>query len=158
ADAPRSARSHLELANVLADQGQYDAAVAELETSLGIFETWSAAYNLGNVLDHAGRRPDAVPAYQRALALKEDGVEAMNNLGHRYDELGDGERAEAWFGKALAVNPDYVPARVNLANSLLRRGAPRDAEPHYRTAIAVEPTNAVAHTNYGVCLEDLGRP
>src|SRR6185436_3949364 len=60
-DAPRSARSHRELANALADLGRLDDARREFDRSLAIKpEDPATIYNYGNALSGAGRFAEAV--------------------------------------------------------------------------------------------------
>ncbi len=158
ADAPMSARSHRELGIVYGDLGQHDQAVRELLLSRGIVMHPSTSYDLGNVLLAAGRYPDAVRAYEEAVALKPDLLEAMTNLATAYSNQGDEETAERWLRRVLDLNGDWADARLNLANGMLRRGRLEEAAAQYREVIQRAPADGLARMNYGVCLEALGRP
>src|ERR1700720_1590834 len=66
----------------LLERGDYAAAVAELKTATALLTTNAQAWNYyGVALQHAGQPANAVLAYQRALALDRDLVEAHYNLG-----------------------------------------------------------------------------
>ena len=158
ADAPLSARSHRELGTFLGERQQVPAAVSELEASMAILPNPATAYSLGNVLAQARRPDEAIAAYQRALSLKADFVEAMTNLATTYGEKGDDRTAIVWFERILALRPGFVELHMNYANSLQRLGRLAEAAEHYEQALALAPGDAAARFNYGVCLERLGRP
>jgi tetratricopeptide (TPR) repeat protein len=158
ADAPLSARSHRELGNFLGERQETAAAVKELQASMNILPNPATAYSLGNVLAQARRPDEAIAAYERALSLKADFVEAMTNLATTYGEKGDDRTAITWFERVLALRPGFVELHMNYANSLQRLGRLADAAEHYEQALALAPGDAAAHFNYGVCLERLGRP
>ena len=157
-DAPLSARSHRELGTFLGERDQVAAAVRELETSMAILPNPATAYSLGNVLARARRPDEAIAAYQRALSLKADFVEAMTNLATTYGEKGDDGTAIVWFERVLALRPGFAELHMNYANSLQRLGRLAEAAEHYEQALALAPGDAAARFNYGVCLERLGRP
>jgi len=158
ADAPRSARSHRELGIFLGERNETAAAVAELQTSLAILPYPATAYGLGIVLGRARRWDESIAAYQLALSLKPDFVEAMTNLAVTYGEKGDDATAVGWFERVLAVQPGFAQVHMNYANSLQRLGRLREAAEHYEKAAALEPGDPATRFNYGVCLERLGRP
>ncbi|MBW3672270.1 MAG: tetratricopeptide repeat protein, partial [Acidobacteria bacterium] len=53
-----------------------------------------AAYNLGVVLQDAGRYRDAVLAYRRAIEIDESFADAHYNIAQLYEKLG--EKADAF--------------------------------------------------------------
>ena len=158
ADAPRSARSHRELGVWLGEQREFPAAIQELEASLSILPHPATMYALGIVLGRAGRHDDAVAAYQNALSLKTDFVEAMINLGTTWYERGDDATALSWFSRALAIDPNFVQLQMNAGNALQRLGRLSEAAEHYARAVELDPADPAVRFNYGVCLERLNRP
>ena len=66
----------------LLEHGDYAGAAAQFKTSTSLLATNAQAWNyLGVACQHAGQMADAVAAYQRALALDRDLMEAHYNLG-----------------------------------------------------------------------------
>jgi tetratricopeptide (TPR) repeat protein len=72
-------------------------------------------YNLGNILDAQGRRPEAVLAYYEALQRDPDFAEAWFNLGVIDEEDGHIARAIQHYQVAVSKQPNFVVALYNLA-------------------------------------------
>jgi tetratricopeptide (TPR) repeat protein len=58
---------------------------------------------------------EAIPHFQRALAIKPDYAEAHYNLGNALLQQGHVEEAIAHYQKALEIKSDYIEAQNNLA-------------------------------------------
>lgn len=150
ADAPRSARSHRELATILGDMGRLDEARASFERSLAIKpEDATTLYNFGNAVSQAGRFDEAVALYQRALARKPDFVEALENLGNAESMRGDQPAALAAFERARALAPQSPMLEMNVANAHFRMGALAEARAAYERALVLAPGSPHILTNYG---------
>ena len=64
------------------DHGDYTEAAAQFKTATALLATNAAAWNYyGVALHRAGQPDDAINAYQRALELDRDLLEARLNLG-----------------------------------------------------------------------------
>src|ERR1700744_1501322 len=82
----------------LLERGDYAAAVAELKTATSLLITNAQAWNYyGVALQHAGQPSDAALAYQRALTLDRDLVEAHYNLGCLWLEQNQLDAAKTEF-------------------------------------------------------------
>ncbi len=157
-DAPRSARSHRELALVYSRLGRHEDALAEMKRSLALKpDDATTLYNLGNVMMRAGRYQEAIGAYTRSLARKPDFVQAMTNLGNAYSAVGDEASARRWFENGLRLAPGSALLNMNLANSLFRQGLIQEAEERYRRAARLDPRSANIHRNYASLLYATGR-
>lgn len=96
----------------------------------------------------AGRIPEAIEAYRRAIELAPDYTDAYGNLGGALTDLDDMAGAEAAFRKAIAIEP-YAEAHYNLGNTLARQGRVEEAIPEYRKAIEFRPKYANAWCKLG---------
>jgi tetratricopeptide (TPR) repeat protein len=138
----------------------------------GVLVAFSVAFNLlASVLVHAnewyatgvrlaraGRGPEAIQAYEEALRLRPDFVDAHNNLGVILQHAGQTRQAIEHWEQALRINPDYPGAHFNLGNTLAGLGRLQEAIGHYEQAVQIKPDLAEAHNNLGGALRELGRP
>lgn len=114
--------------------------------------------NLGQALFRAGRIPEAMRSYERALALQPKYPESHYNLGVALAQQGELDRAREHYAIALRLQPDYPEALNNLANALIRAGQTEEALRRYEEAVARRPGFAEAHNNLGNALLQVGRP
>ena len=95
-------------------------------------------------LSENGHAKEARKLYDRALALKADGLEGIMGLG--YCDL-DGEKfssAVDHFKRALALSPSYGDAMIGLAEAYKLRGDHREALNWYRQYLVAQPTGPKA--------------
>ena len=80
------------------DRGDYADAVSELKTATDLIGTNAAAWNYyGVALQSVGQPDDAVNAYNRALELDRDLLEARLNLGTLFLEQNKPDAAKTEF-------------------------------------------------------------
>ncbi len=116
---PNDAAVFNNLATVLQDRGQFEAALDSGRRALQIKPGFAEAHNnLGNILQDLGRLDEAVASYRRALEIKPSFVAAHNNLGVVLQSLGDFGDAEASYRQALESIPDFAEAQANLLFTL----------------------------------------
>ncbi|HET9508838.1 MAG TPA: tetratricopeptide repeat protein [Gaiellaceae bacterium] len=87
-------------------------------------------YELGGAHDSAGREEQAIPHYERALALglREDLVPgALLQLGSSLRNVGRNDEALALFDDAVARFPDHAALRLFRAFALATAGRDREA-------------------------------
>jgi tetratricopeptide (TPR) repeat protein len=87
-------------------------------------------YELGGEHDSAGREEQAIPHYERALALglREDLVPgALLQLGSSLRNVGRNDEAVALFDDAVARFPDHAALRLFRAFALATAGRDREA-------------------------------
>lgn len=96
-------------------------------------------------------------AYERALELDPDLVDAYVNLGRLVHEAGDPQEAARLYQLALVRAPEDPVIHFNLAVALedLRGASP--AVRHYERALELDPGFADAHFNLAGLYEELGR-
>jgi tetratricopeptide (TPR) repeat protein len=74
----------------------------------------NALVELGNSLMDSGRFPEAVDAYQKALALDPKNTDVRVDMGTCYRSAGQPEKAAEEYKKAIASNPGHPNAHRNL--------------------------------------------
>ena len=142
----------------LAEQRQYEAAIAEWKKALELNpEDAKARTNLGHVLVRAGKSGEAIEQYRKALEFNPEYTEAHNNLGVALAARGQLEEAIAHYQKALEVNPDSAESHTNLGVALAARGQLDKAVVHFQEALEVNPEYPEVHNNLGVVLARAGK-
>ena len=148
---------------ILWQQGDLDAAVAELQAAIHAKPDYAEAYyTLGTVLKQQSKLQDAAAALRQAIRLEPDFAGAHTTLAAVLRQLGDTAAAseEARTGAALAKRKTDLQASVFATNSgkRLRKAGDLDgAISQYRAAINSTPAYAPAHYELGLALLQQGK-
>ncbi len=125
---PVGASMRYDLARFLAARGQGDAAVAELESALGVSASAAGFDRLARLHWQAGRTDEALAVFARALELYPENPDLWFNHGIVLGLLGRLDEAATAFERVLELAPGRTDARENLAGIRATRppgGAPR---------------------------------
>ena len=102
-------------AGAQADAGDLAGALRSAQTLCERFPDWSIGHNLrAALLDGLDRAPEALAAYERAIAANPASAQIRVNQGmllRRLDRLADARDA---FDAALRLQPDYARAQAEL--------------------------------------------
>jgi tetratricopeptide (TPR) repeat protein len=115
-----------------------------------------AFFYMGYALRHSGRRPDAVLALNKAIALSPNFDLALNGKAVALTDLGHFEEAVATLKRLLDIKKAPNPEN-NLGVVSYDSGKFEDAVGYYKQAINLDPTYAGAYGNLGYALLHLGR-
>jgi tetratricopeptide (TPR) repeat protein len=159
---PDATESRNNLANALARLNRLDQSIAELEKVLEVSRRQAepymrACYNIGVSLQALDRDEEAIPHYQRAIAINPDYAEAHNALGNVLTKCKHPEEALLHYEKFAAIRPNLGETHNNLGVALHALNRETEAIAHFGKAIAIKPDYADAHGNLGLALESLGR-
>jgi tetratricopeptide (TPR) repeat protein len=124
-----NAEAHADRALEMFERGRWAEAEAELRKALSLNPDqadWH--YNLGMTLEAAGRDPEALASYERAIALAADLVEPLIAAGIVSNRLQRYETAIDWLEQAIAMAPGSEPSYAHLIDALTRLGRHDDAE------------------------------
>ena len=113
--------------------------------------------NLGIVLDQLGRSADAIPWFERAIALSADRPKFHIDLGHAAAGVGLWDRAIGEYREAVRLRPDDFTGQYQLALAIHKKGDPAGAIPELQKAVSMAPNDPNAHLSLGVSLESVGR-
>jgi tetratricopeptide (TPR) repeat protein len=101
-------------------------------------------------------RAEAMDAYEHALAIHPQLVEALINLGTLHYEQGDFEKGAEHFRRAVELDPENALAQFNLGSLLEELGQLELARQHLRQAVRLDAGYADAHYNLAFVCEKLG--
>ncbi len=143
----------------LLERGDYVAAVAQLKTATALLPADAQAWNyLGVAYQRAGQPTDAAPAYQRAITLDRDLVEAHYNLGSLWLEQNKPEAAITEFTAYTLRRPNEPEGWLKLGSAQLHGSDFLASEKSFSTALALSPDNAEALNGLGLARIERGRP
>jgi tetratricopeptide (TPR) repeat protein len=113
---------------------------------------------LATALEYDGgeTRAEAIDAYDRALCIDPQKLEALINCGTLCYEDGNLKKAAEYFRRALEVDPENALAHFNLGSVLEETGRPEAAREHLRQAVRLQPNYPDAHYNLAFVCEKLG--
>ena len=129
-------------------------AVAHIAEGIDNDLAAGAWFSVGYLLENS---EDSISAYDRAISLKPDSVEAYNNRGNVKYLLGRNEDAIADFDRAIRLKPDDVVAYTNRGAAKDKLGQHGDAIADLDEAIRLKPDDVVAYYNRGATKGALGQ-
>ena len=152
----------LALAQVHYDQGQFAAAVWQLDQILDRTPELAAAHDLrGQCLEGLGDNRSAIAAFQRAVSLNlKTAVESAwphYHLGSLLHDLGDLDAAEAALARALAADPAHAPAQRELGIVYLKANKLRLAAEALEAAAQLSPLDPSVQYSLVSVYRRLGR-
>jgi tetratricopeptide (TPR) repeat protein len=98
---------------------------------------------------------EAIDAYEQALRIDPEKVDALINCGTLYYEQGNLEKASEYFQRAVDSNPQSSLAHSNLGSVLEELGQLEEARQHLRLAVRLDPNRADARYNLALVCEKL---
>ena len=141
------------------DRGDCAAAVAELKTATTLLATNAPAWNYyGVALQRAGQPDDAAAAYETAIKLDRDLVEAHFNLGSLWLEQGKPDAAKAEFTAYTLRRPNDAAGWLKLGSAQLKLGEIVPAERSFSAVLALKQSEAEAYNGLGLARIQRGKP
>jgi len=121
-----------------------------------------ALFNLGMLLHCERDRPgDAVPFFERLIAVAPEHVEAHRSLADAYRSLMRFPEAVASYRAYLARLPDSPLAHLLVGETLSESGRKQEAIPYFEKTLALDPADRMlahlAHVGLGSALQSLGQ-
>jgi tetratricopeptide (TPR) repeat protein len=138
--------------------GNVSAAVEQFTSAVENDPNNAAALNnLGQVLVRSGRAREAIPYFDRAIAIA-DGVWSYHfNRARAYGELKEWRQAIAGYQESARLFPDDYVTHFNLARALQADGNLTGAIESYAKASELAPGQADFHLWHGQALDQIGR-
>lgn len=143
----------------LLDAGQYEKAVPQLQLATRLASTNDAAWNyLGVACHRAGQFTNAVAAYQQAIRLNRDLMEARYNLGCLWFDLKRFDQARDAFTSCTVMRPGYAEAWLRRGSVELRLREFANAESSFREVLKTDAQNPEALNGLGLALLQRNHP
>ena len=129
---------------VFLQRGEFARAEERFLEALDEFDYAPAYNNLGTAYLHMENFPQAISAYEKAVALDRADASHHFNLGLALQKAGENEQAVAAFASALSLEPRHVKAYLSMALSYQRLGHIAEARQALQQLLAVDPNHATA--------------
>ncbi len=156
------AQRHFRRGNTFNNLERYEEAIAEYELAVTADPNLAEAYhNMASILYFQERFVEAIPAYQRFVALQKEPsaalIAALNTLGQLL-------RDEQRYAEALPIDlqaierdPKNASQIYIMGNTYFNAGFADEAAQIFAKALEVTPGDAYLHRSLGRMYEDLGR-
>ena len=137
---PEHLGARINLANLLAKKGEFNAAARHYQAALQLDPQHALAhYDLANLLARSGQPAQAVAHYERSLQLSPTNAAAHSNLGLLLLQDRKADAALERFREALRLAPALVQAHYGMALALRDQGRPAEAVSHLKQALQPNP-------------------
>lgn len=149
---PNSARTHLLMAESLADQGKQAEAIPEYQAALKLDPTLDAAY-LGLASEYWKQRQfdQALPLLQRLLQKSPKDPEANAIMADILEHNGDIAASLRHAQIALAGNPALIQTRIVVARLYLAKKQPKLAIAEIRKVVSADPDGSYHFLLFRAC-------
>jgi len=157
----QEAFDHYAEGQILADQGDYDAALAQLAQAIKADPTLSTAHAAaGDIHRKRGSYELARRSYEKACELNPYAFRPHYNLGVTYQLLAEAaalypeaegilKKAVMVYLRALEIEPADFDANLNLGGCYFQLGKYELAEHYCKEAIRLKPDSFEAYSNLG---------
>jgi tetratricopeptide (TPR) repeat protein len=133
------------------DRGDVAGAVAKLKTATELLPANAQAWNYyGVALQLAGQPDEAAAAYQNALKLDRDLVEAHFNYGSLLLEQNKADSAKVEFSAYTLRRQNDAVGWLKLGSAQLKAGEIASAERSFSTVLALKQLEAEAYNGLGL--------
>jgi tetratricopeptide (TPR) repeat protein len=141
---PESAARHKDLALLLAQQGQFEEAIVEMERAAALAQSGEMQQSLGRLLRTANRLPEARTAFAEAVRLRPDLAAAHLDLGDLLLLAGDARAAADHYEIAARQLPNVVAPRLKLGFARNALGQTSEAMACFEKVLLIDPTEGRA--------------
>jgi tetratricopeptide (TPR) repeat protein len=114
-------------------------------------------YNLGRFYSEQGNYTGSIAAFDRALSIDPNFVEALNSKAYVLRDVGNYSQAIAVFNQVLEKDPKHKWALNNIGYSLLQLGNISDSTSYFDKALEIDPEYQSALDNKATAMIQLGK-
>jgi Flp pilus assembly protein TadD len=151
--------AHNSLGRALREKKDFDGAIACFREAIRVNPEYHLAHHgLADVLlNEKNRGEEALPHFEKYLAVKTDNALAWMNVGIIYGGRQDWGKAAEYLQKAVEVDPENSMVQHNLGVLLTMTGEQEKALQHYHKAIALGTESPQVYADYAMVLAQVGR-
>jgi len=154
--APGHLLSHASLAQIYQDLNRHKRAIVFFKRAIDLDGGNAKLWN-GLALSLAGDHQRAAQqAFERAIQLNPDTVEAYNNLANLQRNMGQLQAAKRNYQHCLRLRPNFAEAHSNIGGVYHSQRQWTQAKRALSRALECRPGYAEAHNNLGAVLLDEG--
>ena len=137
------------LSRIQQEQGQIDAAMKSLGTSIEVEPKYDIAFYRRGLLylDNLKEAKNAARDLEKAAQLDPSWFSAWYNLGRAKGVVGDLPGARDAYGKAIAINPRDSYPLINRSHIFIRMGEYKSAQEDAMKAVQIDPLDSDATFN-----------
>ncbi len=156
-DDPGSVQALVGMAGLLMREGRDDDVIALSKRTLALDERNAQAHTLLGEVYASRRQPaEALPHFEKAVAIQPKLTRNRLNLAGALIEVEQYDRAEALLKEVVAQHPRFPLAHFNLGLAHEEQGRLADARAAYAAEVAAYPQEFKARFNLGKVLFELG--
>lgn len=123
----------------------------KMDTPKGIW------YNLGRFYADHGNSTGAIAAFDRALSIDPDFIEALNSKAYVLRDIGNYSQAIEFFKKVIEKDPKHKWAWNNIGYSLLQLGNVSESVGYIDKALEIDPEYQSALDNKATAMMKIGK-
>jgi tetratricopeptide (TPR) repeat protein len=112
--------------------------------------------NIGYIYAQQNRYPEAIAAYQQAIAEGDRSTQTLLRLGDAYLATQQWVQATAAYEQVIAQEPNQVQAHSSLGYAYARQGRLEDAVRENLTVLQLSPNDYNSHKNLAILYQQLG--
>jgi Flp pilus assembly protein TadD len=143
--SPSDPKTHNNLGDLYARQGNYEMAVKEFQWAIQLNPQYSEAYhNLANVVGNAGNLDEAIKIYGKALSLNPNQWQTHHNLALVLFSQKEYEKAIISMENAAKLNSQDTMVWTNLGIMYIQVNKKNEAKQVFLKALQVDPNNMQA--------------
>jgi tetratricopeptide (TPR) repeat protein/serine/threonine protein kinase len=156
---PGSSAVRNNLACVLLEKKEYEAASAEFKEAIRLDRKYAAPHsNLGNLLVNQKDYAAATVEYKEAIRLDPNLGAPHNGLGNLLFHKKEYDAASVEYKEAIRLDPTVATPHYGLGNLLFHQKDYDGARVQYKEAIRLDPNDAAAHGGLGNVLYQRKEP
>ncbi len=139
-----------------------DGVRTQLETDIGRarqaleLARARAAYDRGVALAQTDDISGAIAAFEEAIRLQPEFLEALENLAGMYCASGQFDKGIEKYNAALLIRPGDADTHFMIGRALIAAGKAPAAEEHWKEAVHLRPDHAQAHLGLAEFAEQRG--